>query len=195
MEEHELAHLRENDYLYEFQDQNLIGNDKQVQDLKKGIERLKSQAAKSEEGKVQELQQRVKELEHTKSRLTKLHWGLYGAREKEVDILSEKIRVVEYSITVKTSSPSMSDVDRYFLVRQTNSDTDESSSNISAARAQKLQALETRFEELDSQEATCSTCFAEVDHLLRGQDPKLDQAESLLERLPEVSRYGDPPSP
>lgn len=52
VEGNKLALLRENDYLYDLQDQFLIGNDEQIRGLKDENEHLKAQLAKSEEGKV-----------------------------------------------------------------------------------------------------------------------------------------------
>ena len=167
--------LLENKPLHDLHDERLIKYGEQVQDLKEENRRLKSQLAKSEEG-MQDLQQRVKGLEHSNSRLTKLHHDIDNARWIQTDALHEQMRILKHTVILKTSPPSPREIDRY------SDDSDE----INAARERELQSLNFRFAELKLQEEACATVFVGIDNLLHRQDPNFNQAAYLLERLPEV---------
>lgn len=176
--------LGENESLRDLQDESLIENGERLQYLKEENERLKDQLAKSEEGLVQELQQRVKELEHTKSRLIKLHHDVYDAREKQADLCSDQRRVLRKVTDLRTSPHSADEIARYY-----------DSAEINAVRSRELQTLGFQMAELQLQEEHCAVCCGGVYGSVCGKVLKLGTAEGLLEDLPKVLEKCKGPQP
>ena len=115
VERDKLALPPETDFLHVAHSESLTENNEQLQGLKEENEQHTVQLAESEEGKVQRFQPHVKELEHSKPPLTKLHWGRYDDLDARVCLTSDAFSVLEYS-PFKASPPFVSDVDTEFLL-------------------------------------------------------------------------------